>query len=75
MNVHRFKVHAPLNPREAYVEMDGKPIDGVTEIIAKVSVDKLTTVQITIIGYIDFDAEFNKGEVVTAVRNASWFSK
>lgn len=65
---HNFKVHAPLAPNGAFVEMDGKRLEGVTRVEFSLAVEQLTEVKLTIHGYIDMTGEFKEGDLVVAER-------
>jgi hypothetical protein len=65
---HNFKIHAPLTPSGAFVEMDGKRLEGVTRVEFSMAVDQLMEVKLTIRGYLDMTGEFKQGDLVVAER-------
>lgn len=52
---HTFKIHAPVDARTAFVEMDGKRIIGVTNVVVEVYPNKPTKITLGIIGSVNAD--------------------
>jgi len=65
----RIKIFAPIDACQAYVEIDGRRIDGVVriEFEAKPGLRE-TTARLTIMGEVRIEAEFRESEIVRAER-------
>lgn len=69
--LHRFTIHAPLTPTHAYVEMDGKRLEGVTEARFAIRANSdVTKIELTIMGYVDVTGEFREREIISVSRDA-----
>jgi hypothetical protein len=69
--LHKFKIVAPLNQRAAYIEIDGKRLEGVTGIAFKAVADnKPMTLLIEVIGQVEVEGEFQPCDIITVARLA-----
>lgn len=69
MKTHRFVIKAPVNPNEASIELDGRPLYGVVRVHFDYGVDGLTTLRLDIIGEVVVEGEFRESAIVS-VRQA-----
>jgi hypothetical protein len=65
---HNFKIHAPLNSNEAFIEMDGKRMEGVTRIEFALAAQQVVEVKLRVYGYVDITGEFRETEIVRVER-------
>jgi hypothetical protein len=66
--MHTFKIHAPMNPRATTVEVDGKPLEGVTRIEFSIAAEKVTEIKLTILGCIEVAGELSEAEIIHVER-------
>lgn len=66
--MHTFKIHAPLNTNNAFVEMDGKRLEGITRVEFALAAGQIVEVKLTVFGYVDITGEFRETEIVRAAR-------
>lgn len=69
--LHHFKIHAPLNSNEAFVEIDGKRLEGVTRIEFALAAQQIVEVKLTVFGYVDITGEFRETELLNAEREST----
>lgn len=67
--MHSFKIHAPLNSNEAFIEIDGKRMEGVTRIAFGIAARSPVEVTLTVMGYVDITGEFRESEILRVVRD------
>lgn len=67
-NFHRFKINLPLVSNNATIEIDGKPLKGVTGIGLMVGVGELVELRLTIIGHVEIDGQLTESEFVHVER-------
>lgn len=70
MSHHTFKIHAPLNPMETKIEIDGKPLKAVRRVEFSISPDDLVEMKLTIVGFLEVDGEFREADLVKVERKA-----
>lgn len=69
-HVHVFKIKAGLRARDCLIEMDGKPITGVTRVAFDLSGKSgETTLKLEIIGEVLIDGEFRESDILTVESN------
>jgi hypothetical protein len=68
LKFHTFRIHAPLDPSEAFIEMDGKRIERVVKIEFSISASDLPTLTLTVEGVVEIDGEFTSADLLS-VRN------
>lgn len=67
-DLHKFRIHAPMNPNEAFVEMDGERMMGVTRVQFDLSARQAVEVKLTIVGFVEITGEFDETEIIRVER-------
>lgn len=68
--LHKFVIHAPINQHEAFVEMDGKRLNGVTDIRFRVRATNPALITLTIMGEVLTETEFEETELIMGERRS-----
>ena len=67
--MHKIEITLPGNAYEGSIELDGKPLEGVTRISMVIDPSQTTAVVLTIVGHITVDGELDDTEIVHVERN------
>jgi hypothetical protein len=70
---HHFRIHAGLAGHDSFVELDGKRLDGVTEVSFSIRAGKLTETSLKILGYADITGDFRETEILRVDRQEDHF--
>lgn len=60
MRLHTFKIRTKAAPQDAYVEIDGKRLEGVTRISFDISSERWVTLRLEVLAQIEVDGEFRE---------------
>lgn len=66
--MNTFKINAPLDAEKAYVELNGKRLEGVRSVSFNLGADRITTVELSVIGEVVVNGEFLEKDLVTISR-------
>jgi hypothetical protein len=65
--MHSLKIVVPGDPFDASIEMDGKPMEGVTRIELTVAPNDMVKVRLTMFAHVTLEAELADSEVVREI--------
>ena len=69
---HRFRIVSNGNPFRTAIEMDGKPLHGVTGLSFAIDArDRMGAISLTILGHIEVEGDFGSHEILSVRQNAS----
>jgi hypothetical protein len=61
---HSFKIKVGVSPNDCVVEMDGKPLQGVTRVSFDLAAKKLTILKLEIMGEVLVEGEFRESAIL-----------
>jgi membrane-associated protease RseP (regulator of RpoE activity) len=67
-DLHTFKIKTGISPHDAVVEMDGKPISGLTRLSFEMKAGAGTVLKLEMFGEILIEGEFRENEIFTIAR-------
>lgn len=67
-DLHTFKIKTGLDAFDTVVEMDGKPVSGLTRLSFEIKAGSPTILRLEMYGEILVDGEFRETEILTASR-------